>query len=182
MNIKTVKNIDLNPKVWSKGSTSEYFIYPESADYSNKDFLFRISSATIDEVPAVFTKFDGYLRYLVMLDSSIDLEINESRAVVAKHTIINFSSRNDVTSFSVGQDFNLMVNESIKSSYVQIQKGLVTSNSSFFIAFALSPCSILVNNKKYELNSYDCIIIENTSLSLLNVSCDSNFIAASINL
>ena len=55
MNIKNINFNDLIANDWSGGKTYEYYIFPETADYQNKDFLFRISSATIESKPSNFT-------------------------------------------------------------------------------------------------------------------------------
>ena len=69
MNIHLLPKKDSKASIWSGGLTYEYMIYPETANYTNRDFVFRISSATIEKVPSEFTKFKGYHRYLVMLDN-----------------------------------------------------------------------------------------------------------------
>lgn len=74
MNIRLLPKKDSKASIWSGGLTYEYMIYPEIANYTDRDFLFRISSATIEKVPSEFTQFKGYYRYLVMLDNSLDIE------------------------------------------------------------------------------------------------------------
>ena len=33
---------------WAGGATTQLYIYPEHADYSRRDFIFRLSSATVE--------------------------------------------------------------------------------------------------------------------------------------
>ena len=33
---------------WAGGTTTQLYLYPENGSYANRDFLFRISSATVD--------------------------------------------------------------------------------------------------------------------------------------
>lgn len=69
MKITKISKDTLIPTIWDGGETFEYYIYPENALYANRDFLFRISAATITKVPSTFTKFKNYQRFLVMLDN-----------------------------------------------------------------------------------------------------------------
>ena len=74
MNINLIKFSELDASKWKNGITYQYYIFPNNANYQNKDFLFRISSATIDNIPSEFTNFIGYYRYLAMLDNNLDLK------------------------------------------------------------------------------------------------------------
>lgn len=82
MNILLLYKKDSKASIWSGGLTYEYMIHPKTANYADRDFVFRISSATIEEVPSKFTKFKSYHRYLVMLDNCLDVEVNKEK----KHT------------------------------------------------------------------------------------------------
>ena len=88
MNIRLLSKKDSKASVWSGGLTYEYIIYPETASYADRDFVFRISSATIEQEPSVFTKFKGYYRYLVMLDNGLNIEINKEKRVYEKYEIM----------------------------------------------------------------------------------------------
>ena len=145
---------------WAKGKTSEYYIYPENADYQNKDFLFRVSSATIDESPARFTLFIGYTRYLAMLDSTLDISINRNRNTYKINELIKFQSEDDVISYSTGKDFNLMLKEDISNHNVELTHGFFTINNDFVVVFAINACEVFIKNDHYSLNKNDCLIIE----------------------
>ncbi|MCD0466495.1 HutD family protein [Flavobacterium sp. ENC] len=85
MNLRLFSKKETTASVWSGGLTYEYMIYPETARYSDRDFVFRVSSAVIEEVPSAFSKFKGYNRYLVMLDNSLPIEINKEKKVYEKY-------------------------------------------------------------------------------------------------
>jgi environmental stress-induced protein Ves len=87
MNIRLFPKKDCTASLWNGGLTYEYLIYPETANYSDRDFTFRISSATIEKVPSEFTKFKGYYRYLVMLDNGLHIEVNKEKKVYQKYGI-----------------------------------------------------------------------------------------------
>jgi len=161
MNIRLFAKKDTKASIWSGGLTYEYMIYPETANYSNRDFVFRISSATIEKVPSEFTKFKGYHRYLVMLDNSLDIEVNKEKKVYEKYEIMEFNSDDEVTSYTKGIDFNWMVSEKIDHHKLQITQLNQNCNAQIILLFSLHTTVIKINEKSYDLEPYDLLVIEN---------------------
>ena len=161
MNIHLFPKKDCIAAIWSGGLTYEYMIYPETARYSERDFLFRISSATIEKVPSEFTKFNGYYRYLVMLDNSLDIEVNKEKKVYTKYEIMEFNSDDEVTSYTKGIDFNWMVSEKIRHHKLQITNSNQNCNAHIILLFSLDTTLIKINEKPYDLEPYDLLVIEN---------------------
>ena len=58
---------------WAGGETTQLAIVPQHARFSDKDFLWRISSATFTTTQSVFSDFSGYQRYLLPLRGSLRL-------------------------------------------------------------------------------------------------------------
>lgn len=58
---------------WSGGQTTQLYIHPEGADFSKRDFDFRISSASFKETSSNFSDFSGYQRYILPLKSFIKI-------------------------------------------------------------------------------------------------------------
>ena len=58
---------------WSGGNTRELAIYPEKAEYLDRDFLWRLSSADSDLEESSFTKLPDYDRILMVLEGSVVL-------------------------------------------------------------------------------------------------------------
>lgn len=161
MNLLLFPKKETTASVWSGGLTYEYMIYPETARYSDRDFLFRISSATIEEVPSVFTKFKGYHRYLVMLDNSLTIEINKEKKVYKKYEIMEFNSDDEVTSYTKGIDFNWMVSEKIANPKLTLTDRNQNCNALIILLFSLHTTVIKINEKPYYLEPYDLLAIEN---------------------
>lgn len=160
-------NISLFPKknskasIWSGGLTYEYMIYPKTANYADRDFVFRISSATIEKEPSEFTKFKGYHRYLVMLDNCLDVEVNKEKKMYEKYEIIEFNSDDEVTSYTRGIDFNWMVSEKVAHHRLKITNGDQNCNDKILFLFSLDRTTIKINEKSYDLDLYDLLVIEN---------------------
>jgi environmental stress-induced protein Ves len=161
MKVSLFSKKDTTPSIWSGGLTYEYMIYPQTANYADRDFLFRISSATIEKTPSEFTKFNGYYRYLVMLDNSLDIEFNNQKKIYKKHEIMEFKSDDEVTSYTKGIDFNWMVSEKIRHHKLKITSRNQNYNAEIIILFSLETTVITINEKPYNLNPYDLLVIEN---------------------
>ncbi|MEN2399991.1 HutD family protein [Flavobacterium sp. MC2016-06] len=161
MNIHLFPKKDSKASIWSGGLTYEYMIYPKTANYTDRDFVFRISSATIEEVPSEFTRFKGYYRYLVMLDNGLDIEINKVKKMYEKYEIIAFNSDDEVTSYTKGIDFNWMVSEKISHHKLKITSSNQNCNAEIIILFSLDTTVIKINEKPYDLKPYDLLVIEN---------------------
>ena len=161
MKISLFSKKDSKPSIWSGGLTYEYMIYPKTANYTDRDFVFRISSATIEKVPSEFTKFKGYYRYLVMLDNCLDIDVNKERKVYEKYEIMEFNSDDEVTSYANGMDFNWMISEKISRHKLEITNSNQNCNAQIIILFSLNTTSIKINEKSYYLEPYDLLVIEN---------------------
>jgi environmental stress-induced protein Ves len=161
MNISLVTKKSSKASIWSGGLTYEYMIYPKSANYTDRDFVFRISSATIEQVPSEFTKFMGYHRYLVMLDNCLDIELNKEKKVYEKYEIMEFNSDDEVNSYTNGMDFNWMVSEKISRHKLEITNSNQNCNAQIIVLFSLDTTVIKINEKPYDLDPYDLVAIEN---------------------
>ena len=161
MHIHLLPKENCKAAVWSGGLTYEYMIYPKTANYADRDFAFRISSATIEQEPSVFTQFKGYHRYLVMLDNGLDIEINQEKKVYKQFEIMEFNSNDAVTSFTKGIDFNWMVSEKISQHQLKITAANQNCNAQIVLFFSLDTTVVQINEKPYDLKPYDLLIIEN---------------------
>jgi len=73
MKVRKIDKSQFKESVWSGGSTSQLYIYPEDADLNEKSFDFRISSAIIDVEESDFTAFPGFSRMLMVLDGELEI-------------------------------------------------------------------------------------------------------------
>ena len=95
---------------WSGGVTSEYAIYPESAKYIDRDFIWRLSSASVDVEESIFTKLPDYDRILMVLEGDAVLVHGDERTVkLAKGQQDSFDGGAKTKCFGKIKDYNLMV-------------------------------------------------------------------------
>lgn len=73
MSIELIKKSNDKTSLWSGGATTELVIFPPSAVYNQRDFLWRISSATVEVEESNFTRLPNYNRILMVLDGQLHL-------------------------------------------------------------------------------------------------------------
>ena len=73
MKERLIKRDDFLRSKWTGGETNQLAIYPEDAIFANKDFLWRISSASFTSTGSKFSDFTGYQRYILPLEGNIKL-------------------------------------------------------------------------------------------------------------
>ncbi len=172
MNFKIISKSDLIPSIWDGGKTYEYFISPADSSYSNRDFDFRISSASIEKTPSNFTRFEAYQRYLVMLDGDLKINRNGKKEIYAQHEIFQFDSNDEIKSFSIGNDFNLMVRKSGNPFEIIVQMLNDIYKNSWMFVFAIEETKIILTEKEIRLNANDLLVLENDRLE--SISIESN--------
>ncbi|WCM42162.1 HutD family protein [Flavobacterium sp. CBA20B-1] len=160
MKITKISKDFLNPTVWDGGETYEYFIYPPGSNYSERNFLFRISVATIIKAPSIFTRFENYQRFLLMLNGDLHVYQNGKEAFYNPNIIFQFDSNDTIQSFSEGIDFNFMAHKNAISNMIQTNNTQVLSNSFVFI-FAKEPMNLSINSHEYHLQPNDLLVINN---------------------
>ena len=161
MNIKIISKKDITPSIWDGGKTYEYLISPADSSYSSRDFDFRISSASIEKIPSNFTNFEGYHRYLVMLDNDLKINRNAVDESYSKNEIFEFNSEDSVQSFSLGNDFNLMVQKGGSSFDLKARMLNGAYKSKFMFVFAIQETKLKINQQEVMLNSNDLLFIDN---------------------
>lgn len=110
MEMRVITEQDMNTTKWSGGKTTEMLIYPQNSSYIERNFQFRISSATVEEESSVFTELPGIERHLVVLDGKIDLCIENQEVHLAPFESIVFRGGDKTSSKGKCVDFNLMLN------------------------------------------------------------------------
>lgn len=73
MKEKIIKKEDFITTKWEGGETNQLAIYPEDSIFFEKDFLWRISSASFTKLESKFTDFSGYQRYILPLEGKLNL-------------------------------------------------------------------------------------------------------------
>lgn len=70
---KIINRNDFLTTKWAGGETTQMIIYPQDAILSQRNFLFRVSSATFTSTESTFSDFSGYQRYILPLEGKLSL-------------------------------------------------------------------------------------------------------------
>lgn len=71
LKITEIKKENMPVSHWSGGTTTEIMIYPKGASYASRDFLFRISTASVDDESSDFTRLEDHFRAIASLEGEM---------------------------------------------------------------------------------------------------------------
>ena len=111
MKILHLTEKDYKVGLWSGGSTTELFIWPEGADYGKREFTLRVSSARVDLEESDFTPLMGVTRYITPLTGGFTLIHPGTDPVVMGPHSEPYRFSGEIQTHCVGKatDFNLML-------------------------------------------------------------------------
>lgn len=90
--------------------TTELAIFPQKADYQEGDFIWRLSTASVEQEESVFTVLSDYDRVLMVLEGDVILAHEGQRVARLKAMEQDrFDGGASTKSFGVCRDYNLMV-------------------------------------------------------------------------
>jgi len=99
-----------SPINWAGGTSTEMFIYPSDGSFVDRNFTFRISSATVEVEQSNFTFFEGITRHLMILKGELELiHVNRYSKVLSVYEQDTFSGEWETKSIGKVTDFNLML-------------------------------------------------------------------------
>ena len=124
MDWKLLTKADYVTTSWSGGTTTQLAIAPEGAVYADRDFLWRLSSATVELDHSDFTPLPDYNRFLSVLEGEIQLKIDADEPVpVSPGKVVAFDGGVPVESWGQCVDFNLMVRKGKTQGAVSVLSG-----------------------------------------------------------
>lgn len=69
---------------WSGGTTTQLYIFPETASLTARNFDWRISSAVVETDESEFSAFEGYERILIPLEGKLEMEHQTENGVLTQ--------------------------------------------------------------------------------------------------
>lgn len=108
--IEIIRKAEQNTTTWAGGTTTQLAIFPPDALYSDRNFLWRISSAKVEAEESIFTSLPGIWRLIMVLEGELHL-VHEGHHKVTLTPFEQDSFSGDWTTKSYGKvtDFNLMM-------------------------------------------------------------------------
>ncbi|WP_430403407.1 HutD family protein [Fluviicola sp.] len=83
--MKILTETDFLISNWSGGTTAQLFIFPEGTTLEERNFDWRISSASVEVEESEFTSFDGYERILIPLSGKLEMEHQTPNGVIQQN-------------------------------------------------------------------------------------------------
>jgi environmental stress-induced protein Ves len=166
------------PKSWSGGSTTELFIFPLSAEYSKRNFDFRLSTATVEVEKSIFTPLLGISRTLMVLDGEMALSHEGHHNIkLCKMEADKFEGGWKTSSVGRCTDLNLMTTGStsgtLKGFALQQDQtnNLAVDKTSkwLFIYLSTGQISIQLSGVKHIINKGDLFTTENIESDTIQI-------------
>ena len=105
-----LKPADYVTTQWSGGTTTQLAIAPAGAIYADRDFLWRVSSATVELDESDFTPLPDYRRWISTLRGDMTLSHNGGAELTLRPGDVHaFDGADDTHSRGRCTDFNLML-------------------------------------------------------------------------
>lgn len=154
---------------WSGGTTSQLYIFPENGQFSERNFDFRISSATIEVEESSFTSLPAYNRILAILEGNLTLNhVGKPSTQLEKYEHVFFHGSWETSSVGKVRDFNVIYNANYDVDFQLISvetQQMWTKFSEFLFVFCLSDESI-VDSKS--MHQYTLIQVKQEAVELKN--------------
>ena len=172
---------------WSGGETTELAIWPRDAVYGQRDFLFRVSSATVELAESTFTALPDYERRIATLEGSIRLIHDGGRPLVlAPFQVHAFDGGSETVSFGRCRDFNLMLRKGrAAGSLTALTAGAAPLPMPLKADWALlycaeGRCTVTVDDVAYGLSSGESLFLEAPITSTLTLQGEARLMLAQI--
>ena len=170
MQILHLMEKDYKTSVWSGGTTTELFIWPEGADYAKREFAFRISSALVELAESDFTALPGVERWITPLRGGFTLTHPGKPSVVMGPLAEPYRFSGEETTHCVGTatDFNLMLKGT--SGNMRISRGNAAVLPGFNSFYALED-TVFQMEGQYFMAAGDLLVIftqQETAIELGN--------------
>ena len=139
-------------KAWANGTTTELVKYPVDSDFLKRDFIFRISTATVEAEESTFSDFSGLTRILMVLEGTITL-IHEGRYQKHLNPYGQDTFDGSWSTRSIGKvrDFNVMFNSQARAS---LSSRSLVSNQSEVIEITEKRIVLFVHTGKFLVGEY----------------------------
>lgn len=173
MNIDIIKKSEQKTTRWTGGATTELAIHPGGSSYTERNFLWRLSVASIENAESTFTVLPGVARVLMVLEGSLTLQHpGQYTVTLEKFDKDTFSGDEDTVSFGRAMDFNLMTRGTtsgkVEGFSVAENETKDISVSTPITAFYVYKGQIaaVTKNEKYLLDAGDLMLVKEKGMQI----------------
>lgn len=165
---------------WSGGKTTQLSIAPEGAVYAERDFLWRLSSATVELEESDFTALPDYYRYISTLRGNMTLQHNGGeKLTLAPYDIHGFDGADDTHSWGCCTDFNLMLRKGrcegeMRALRCSAEEQSVPARSDAALVYcAEGACTVRCGALSARLTAGESVLIRGAAIETLGVAGES---------
>jgi uncharacterized protein len=182
MSFKIITSENFRTTNWSGGTTTELFIFPPKADFQQRNFDFRLSTAIVNIEKTNFTTLPEISRKLMVLDGEIILK-HENHHVKQLHKFDTDQFEGDWKTSCEGicNDFNLMTRGNTSGELSALTIGgkktvdyvIEDKVDQFFIYVYKGSVDVNLNNEYLTLYQGDLLEISVLTSSILQLNSDT---------
>ena len=122
MKYQVLKTEDFRTSRWTGGTTTQLAIWPQDSEYLERNFVWRLSTATCEKEESIFSRLPDFNRILVVLSGSVVLAHENVRSARLRELEQDtFDGAYRTKSFGAITDYNLMVRKGNEGSVEVIE-------------------------------------------------------------
>ncbi len=171
MKITHLTAADFRTSCWSGGTTTELFLYPEDGNYAARNFLFRISSATVDLAESDFTPLPGVERYITPLQGTFTLTHPGQSAVFLEPLAAPYRFSGGIPTHCAGRatDFNLMLKGC--DGRMALHHTTAPIEPGFNGFYPTEDTIFTLGDRQFEMKKGDLLVIFSDESATLSLGC-----------
>ena len=176
---------------WSGGTTTQIAIAPQGALYADRDFLWRLSSATVDLDESDFTPLPDYHRLIAPLRGEMELTHDGGPLIsLAPYQVHAFDGGADTHSRGRCVDFNLMLRKDrcagsvspLRTSGGPVSFSAEPGSSTLILYCAEGSGTLTFAGESSTIASGEAVLIQDPGSAPLHLDCPgpASFMAAQV--
>lgn len=176
MKIEYYTKDNFNTSLWQGGKTTELLILPKDSSYKERNFVARLSSATIETSSSEFTILDGIKRFITPITHPFLLESNIKKTFLLKpFEVYEFQGDEKTYSYGMSQDFNLMLKREKADGWmktIEDKKEIIVDVENETLLWFFSPCASIdlkLNGYSKTMEEYSLLLIKDCKEKILTI-------------
>jgi environmental stress-induced protein Ves len=169
---------------WSGGTTTQLYIFPANASYSERNFELRISTAKVEVAESTFTALPGFQRKLMILEGEIFIthEGHYSKRL-QPFEVEHFSGDWKTSAIGTCTDFNVMTTGLKQSEVYFFAMGATmdcklkpkTACNGLFLYATSGSIQLQLLNQTYTLKAGNLMVVENFDIATIAIRSAGDF-------
>ena len=176
MKIEYYTKDNFNTSLWQGGKTTELLILPKDSSYKERNFVARLSSATIETSSSEFTILDGIKRFITPITHPFLLESDIKKTFLLKpFEVYEFQGDEKTYSYGMSQDFNLMLKMEKADGWmktIEDKKEIIVDMENEALLWFFSPCASIdlkLNEYSKTMEAYSLLLIKDCKEKILTI-------------